>query len=97
MEYAKSLPGSKGNHATQAGQALTEYMIGTVFLVIIVWYGLVGGSPDALGNGGLWETDAVNAKGTYLEQRQPSAKALPGLIQSLHKKQDDFQNYIYQP
>lgn len=79
------------------GQALTEYMVAAVFLMIIVWYGLVGGSVDNAGNGGIWEDEDVQATGTYLDEYHPSATSAPGLVQALHKKQEDFVDSIYEP
>jgi hypothetical protein len=82
----------------QNGQALTEYIVAAVFLMIIVWYGLVGGSVESDGSGGLWETDADHTgTGVYLDDAHPDSIATPGLVQALHKKQDDFVESIYQP
>ena len=83
------------------GQALTEYLVAAVFLMIIVWYGLVGGGVEADGSGGLWETDGEHeGTGEYWERRAESEaerSPTPGLVQALHKKQEDFINSIYQP
>lgn len=80
------------------GQALTEYMVATVFLTIIVWYAFVGGSvDDTTGQGGLWEDQPVNATGNYLDRQHPNNIALPGLIQAVHQKQEDFAAKIYEP
>lgn len=82
----------------QQGQALTEYIVAAVFLMIIVWYGLVGGSVETDGSGGLWETDPDHkGTGVYLDDAHPGSIATPGLVQALHKKQDDFVDSIYQP
>lgn len=79
----------------QRGQALTEYVAVAVFLMIIVWYALVGGTTNSAGEGGLYETDVgVVTKGTYAPA---SEDAQPGLIQALHFKQENFQQQIYQP
>ena len=90
------------NRGTSRGQALTEYLVAAVFLMIIVWYGLVGGSVEADGSGGLWETDGEHlATGAYLDERESggatTSVAAPGLVQALHKKQEDFIDSIYQP
>lgn len=89
------LPGQARQHQ---GQALTEYMIATVFLTILVWYAFVGGSPDDTGRGGLWETEQVDATGNLLDDRfDKNEIALPGVIQAVHAKQENFAASIYEP
>lgn len=73
----------------QQGQALAEYMIAAVFLSIVVWYALVGG--------GVLATDPDPVVGVILEEKRPQSGAAPGLVQALHKKQDDFAEKIYEP
>ncbi|MCG8314442.1 MAG: hypothetical protein MI976_14640 [Pseudomonadales bacterium] len=74
---------------SQSGQALTEYMVAAVFLMIIVWYALVGGD--------LWSTEPDPVTGTMLDRQHSPSTAAPGLVQALHKKQSDFANSIYEP
>ncbi len=82
----------------QKGQALAEYIIASVFLSIMVWYALVGGSVDpASGKGGLYETEAIETTGHYQDRFRPGDRPAPGLVQALHKRQDDFKEAIYQP
>ncbi len=90
----RSVPSKK----SLEGQALTEYMVAAVFLMIIVWYGFVGGSVGNDGSGGLWETDSEHVgTGEYLDEYHSGAIATPGLVQALHRKQEDFIESIYQP
>lgn len=81
------------------GQAFTEYLIAAIFLTFIVWYALVGGSVEADGSGGLWETDADHkGTGLFLDTRHGNNDTpMPGVAQALHKKQEDFVQSIYQP
>lgn len=80
------------------GQAMVEYIFCTMVLAIFVWYALIGGSTDpATGQGGRWETDAVGVTGRLVDERFPTADKAPGLVQSLHKKQEDFRSAIYNP
>lgn len=80
------------------GQAMIEYIFCTMVLTIFVWYALIGGSADpATGQGGRWETDAIDVSGRLVDQQFPTGTKAPGLVQSLHKKQEDFRSAIYSP
>jgi len=84
-------------NATPKGQVLTEYMIATVFLSLMVWYAIVGGSVDAAGQGGLDDLDGSPSTGTYLDRQHSDAISMPGLVHVLHQKQKTFATEIYGP
>lgn len=81
------------------GQVMTEYLVVTIFLVILVWYAIVGGSVDPSTKKGGW-TDPELTLGTgnyYDEYHETSDLEAPGLVQAIHNKQDTFASEIYKP
>jgi hypothetical protein len=76
---------------------MIEYSICTLFIGIFVWYALIGGSVNDTGSGGYWETEAIDVTGRLVDEHSANPVAAPGLVQALHKKQEDFRSSIYQP
>ena len=84
-------------NGNKKGQVLTEYLIATIFLSLMVWYAIVGGSVNGLGEGGLHDQSGPNATGKLLDRQSPGAIAMPGLVHVLHQKQKTFAKEIYGP
>ena len=82
-------------YRNQKAQVLTEYLIATIFLSLMVWYAIVGGSVDETGEGGLNDLNGTPGTGTYLDKQHTDALAMPGLVHVLHKKQKTFAKEIY--
>jgi hypothetical protein len=76
--------------ARQRGSVMSEYVIVTLLLSLMVFYGLVGGNFAG--------TDADKSTGEDLNRLAVDGKGpAPGLSQALQKRGDDFTNQIYQP
>ena len=83
----------------QRGQVMTEYIIVSVFLSILVWYAIVGGSVDPTTKKGGWtDPDLTEGTGTYYDKYHDTAGLeAPGLVQAMQSKQDRFASQIYKP
>ncbi|OUR88226.1 hypothetical protein A9Q81_24465 [Gammaproteobacteria bacterium 42_54_T18] len=81
------------------GQVMTEYLIATMFLVILVWYAIVGGTTDPKTKKGGWaDTELTPGTGTYYDEFHDTAGLeAPGLVQAIHNKQETFASAIYKP
>lgn len=73
------------------GSVTVEYTIVIVFLMIIIWYGVVGGSVSPL------NPTTQTGTGNQLDNIDPSATAYPGVANALHDKQVVFRGKIGQP
>jgi hypothetical protein len=80
-----------------SGQAQIEYLVCAMCLMMLVWYAFVGGVDSSTGRGGLHETEVVNTTGHFTEVFVENPSATPGLVQSLHQKQEDFKTALYKP
>ena len=76
--------------ARQRGAVMSEYIIVTVFLSLMVLYGLVGGN--------LFGTDAEQSTGEDYNPKAADGKGpAPGVVQVVHERGDTFAAQIYQP
>ena len=76
--------------AKQRGAVMSEYIIVTVFLSLMVLYGLVGGS--------LFGIDAEQSTGEDFNGQSGDGKGpAPGVVQAVHARGDTFATQIYQP
>lgn len=74
------------------GQVMTEFIIVAIFLALMVWYAVMGGS-------GPWNDANRQPNHGNLEKAPPPAdgQAYPGLIQVLNDRQHDFSDSLSQP
>lgn len=74
----------------QKGAAMSEYIIVTAFLSLMVLYGLVGGD--------IFGTDSTKSTGEDFNRDAPGGVGpSPGVVQSIHERGKTFANKIYQP
>jgi len=75
-----------------SGQVTTEFIIVAIFLALMVWYSVVGGS-------GPWNDANHQPNQGNLEKIPPPAngQAYPGLVQVLNNRQHDFSQDLSQP
>ena len=73
------------------GSITIEYLIVTLFLMIPIWYAVIGGS-------GNWtDADTLTPNKGNLTKGSVPDEGYPGLVKTLNDKQHDFADQINQP
>jgi len=74
------------------GSITIEYMIVMLFLMIPIWYAVIGGSGSWL------NVDAsASNKGNLTKSSTVPSEGYPGLVKTLNDKEIDFADQINQP
>lgn len=69
---------------------MVEYAVVSVFLMLMIWYAIIGGSGDWL------DPTRVENHGN-LSKSPPSSAPPPSVVNAMKTKQNQFAHDIYQP
>lgn len=77
--------------SVSSGSVMVEYMIVVVFLMIMIWYAVVGGSFNWM------DPTTHTGTGNQVDRVNSNATPYAGVANTLHDKQESFRSRIYQP
>ena len=79
---------SFNSKSSQCGQAMSEYVIVTMFLSMLLWFAIAGVD---------WSKPEPTTTEDSLYYGEHAVKGEVGLVQAIHGKQNEFTNSIYKP